>query len=188
MIAVAETRVCTQCGSELPATREHFFGARPGNLRGDCKACTRARNNLNASRNRAEKREYDRRYREANRERLAAQKAAAYESNPEPAKTRSMQWRANNRERHRASVHRRRALAMGCEGAYTAADVRAQYARQSGRCYYCSVVVGDTYHVDHAVPLARGGSNGPDNIVVSCPTCNLRKHTRLPHEFGWRLC
>lgn len=42
--------------------------------------------------------------------------------------------------------------------------------------------------VDHVVPLIKGGGNGPENIVVACATCNLKKGAKLPHEFSERLC
>jgi hypothetical protein len=29
--------------------------------------------------------------------------------------------------------------------------------------------------IDHVVPLARGGSNDPDNLALACPHCNRRK-------------
>lgn len=37
--------------------------------------------------------------------------------------------------------------------------------------------------VDHVVPLSRGGADDAENIVISCPTCNLHKHNKLPHEW-----
>jgi 5-methylcytosine-specific restriction endonuclease McrA len=39
------------------------------------------------------------------------------------------------------------------------------------------------------VPVSRGGSNDISNIVLACPSCNLQKGTRLPHEWpeGGRL-
>jgi 5-methylcytosine-specific restriction endonuclease McrA len=44
--------------------------------------------------------------------------------------------------------------------------------------------VGDKYHVDHVVPLSRGGSDGPENIVISCPRCNCSKSSKLPEEWN----
>ena len=43
-------------------------------------------------------------------------------------------------------------------------------------------------HVDHAIPTPLGGSNGPENIVITCAACNLSKGSKLPHEFSDRLC
>lgn len=152
--------------------------------------------------------EYQRAYREANRDRLRAYDRARYparrenvleylrayyEANKEKFRTAGHKWKLTNKERRvaldRAAVERRRARNLGAEGTYTAADVQAQYERQKGRCYWCGVRVGDTYHVDHVVPLSRGGSNWPENLVVACPTCNMSKGAKLPHEWpqGGRL-
>jgi 5-methylcytosine-specific restriction endonuclease McrA len=67
--------------------------------------------------------------------------------------------------------------------------VQEQYKNQCGKCYYCHIKVGQTYHVDHIIPLSKGGSNGPENLVISCPRCNHRKQDKLPHEWpeGGRL-
>lgn len=43
------------------------------------------------------------------------------------------------------------------------------------------------YHVDHVHPIAKGGSNGRENIVLACRKCNLSKRDRLPIEFAGRL-
>ena len=64
----------------------------------------------------------------------------------------------------------------------------AQRCRQHGHCYWCGSKVGQHCHVDHVIPLSKGGSNGPENIVISCVACNLRKYDKLPQEFGDRLC
>jgi 5-methylcytosine-specific restriction endonuclease McrA len=66
--------------------------------------------------------------------------------------------------------------------------VRDQYGRQRGRCYYCHEKVGDSYHVDHVIPLALGGGNGPENLVIACPRCNLTKYAKHPMDFAGVLC
>ncbi len=33
------------------------------------------------------------------------------------------------------------------------------------------------------VPLSRGGTNGRENLCLSCPDCNLRKGTKTVNEF-----
>jgi hypothetical protein len=40
-------------------------------------------------------------------------------------------------------------------------------------------------HVDHYVPLARGGTGAESNLVLSCEECNLAKGTDI-WEFGCR--
>jgi hypothetical protein len=40
-------------------------------------------------------------------------------------------------------------------------------------CAYCGSE--EDLHVDHRIPLARGGSNSFDNLVTACGPCNLSK-------------
>ena len=89
----------------------------------------------------------------------------------------------------RADWHKRRARKVAAGGTYSAQDVQKQHQYQKGRCYYCGQKLGKPYHVDHVIPLSRGGSNAPENIVLACSHCNLSKHNRLPHEWpeGGRL-
>ena len=41
---------------------------------------------------------------------------------------------------------------------------------------------GGTFHIDHIVPLADGGTDGADNLCLACPGCNLHKSDR---RFGF---
>jgi 5-methylcytosine-specific restriction endonuclease McrA len=101
---------------------------------------------------------------------------------------RKAEWRALNPERHRlyfrVYAHKRRVRVATAEGNHTAIDVRRQYVVQGGRCFWCDAVVGNRYHVDHLIPIARGGGNGPENIVISCGTCNHKKGAHLPLEWA----
>jgi 5-methylcytosine-specific restriction endonuclease McrA len=54
-------------------------------------------------------------------------------------------------------------------------------ARDGGeRCHYCSIHFGRTPQrtVDHLVPIANGGSNSLENLVLACWPCNKHKGTR----------
>lgn len=56
--------------------------------------------------------------------------------------------------------------------------------RDHFRCRYCGVN-GKAFelHVDHVVPLARGGESTLDNLATACAPCNLGKSdTLLPCE------
>lgn len=98
-------------------------------------------------------------------------------------------WRKANPEKSNTLNRNRHARKKSASGSHKARDIENQLQRQRGKCYYCSVKLGKKYHVDHAVPLARGGTNDPSNLVIACPHCNLSKHAKLPHEFwqGGRL-
>jgi 5-methylcytosine-specific restriction endonuclease McrA len=119
-------------------------------------------------------------------------KHAAYQAwrtrNRDELLARQREHRAEHPSLYRAYKRRRRATRYAADGRHTAEDVAAQYGRQRGKCYWCHEKVGGTYHVDHIVPLSRGGGDGPENLVIACPHCNCSKHTKLPHEFSDRLC
>lgn len=133
-------------------------------------------------------------YAEHRQERIAASKRYAAE-HPEHLKAKrrerwlrekaSKAWRC---DAYRAHIRNYQARKRGAPGKHTGEDREAQYRRQHGRCYWCGEKVGAKYHVDHVVPLARGGTNWPSNLVIACPRCNREKGAKMPHEFGDRLC
>ena len=51
------------------------------------------------------------------------------------------------------------------------------YLRDGGRCMKCGRRVSKgSFHVDHVIPLAKGGDEWDlDNLELSCPECNLKK-------------
>jgi 5-methylcytosine-specific restriction endonuclease McrA len=152
---------CSKCKQGKPATAEFFAGDKRGHgiLNSQCRDCER---------------EYRR---QPHRVAIVRERARAW-ARANPDKARAMQ---------RAGANNRRARILYNGGTHTAEDIQRQYDSQKGKCWYCGKKVGNKYHVDHRVPLSRGGSNAPENLVVSCPKCNLSKHDRLPHEWCGRL-
>lgn len=199
------TKVCTKCGRGYPATLECFYREKAGKygLRSRCKTCTAA---YHAER-RDDKAVYDADYYAEHRDAKAAY-AAAYNAEHRDEKAaydaahnaayyaaHRDEWAAygavycaEHHEEHAAYERNRRARKLGNGGTHTAADVRAQYDRQRGRCYWCGVKVAwRKKHVDHVMPVILGGSNGPENLVIACPTCNLSKGGMHPMDFCGRL-
>src|ERR1035441_5902936 len=109
--------------------------------------------------------------------------AAAMEwaaANPEKVKAISKKHHAAHPLKARAIRARRRALKRNAPGKpYTAQEFRALCDESSWQCSYCARVLDIvTVEADHIVPLARGGSNGIENIAVSCRPCNISKNDR----------
>jgi hypothetical protein len=50
------------------------------------------------------------------------------------------------------------------------------------RCVWCDSA--DNLHLDHAVPISRGGTNEISNLRILCRTCNLKKNNKMDHELG----
>ncbi|WP_202495510.1 HNH endonuclease [Streptomyces sp. SID4982] len=65
-------------------------------------------------------------------------------------------------------------------------DLRNAYAElvRQRPCVYCGRLPHLVkIHVDHAIPLSRGGSDAWHNLVPACEPCNLKKHAKTPEEF-----
>lgn len=102
-------------------------------------------------------------------------------------RSRTAAWQKANPEKRRTAVNRRRARLLQAKGSHTAADIRAQYNSQRGKCWWCGEKVGKKYDVDHRIPLSRGGSNAAENLVIACVRCNRSKNARMPWEWSDRL-
>ena len=53
--------------------------------------------------------------------------------------------------------------------------VKNKQEAQQYKCVYCGTDTSVKFHVDHIFPLALGGKHEPDNIQITCPSCNLKK-------------
>ena len=130
----------------------------------------------------AQARAYARRYREQNLEAVRSSFKAWEERNPKH----TSDWYRRNPEQGRESVRRRRARLQGAETfEITPRDIRRMWSRQRGCCAYCGRSLPNGYHVDHVIPVSRGGRNSVGNLVIACPECNLSKGARFVSE--WRL-
>lgn len=53
------------------------------------------------------------------------------------------------------------------------------------KCAYCETMVeGSKAHLDHIIPISRGGLHSVENLCAACPPCNLSKQGKLVTE--WR--
>lgn len=51
-------------------------------------------------------------------------------------------------------------------------------------CSYCGKEISrKSMHIDHVIPISRGGVNSIDNLVPSCRSCNLSKGTMTLNNF-----
>lgn len=206
-------RICNKCGIEFPRTDEHWHKnkACKEGLAYYCKACARAHINAHRRVNPKpisdERREYLRQYMheykkkykrncskkqsDVDKAREAEQRKRNYEKNKDKILAQQKEYRQRNSEKVRMmlreSRHRRRARELEVEGSHTKEDILLQYRSQHGKCWWCAKKVGSKYHVDHVRPITRGGSDNPNNLVVSCPFCNRSKKDKLPQEWDGRM-
>lgn len=139
-------------------------------------------------------REYQRRYRAANRDKLKAyhrewernnkdrkhdygKKYRAANADKEREKLR--RWREDNPEKWKAQYHNHRASIEGLEGSFTAEEWVQLCAALECRCARCGrLATEQELTVDHIAPLSMGGSNYIENIQPLCGPCNSSKGTQ----------
>ncbi len=133
------------------------------------------------------------RYYQENREKLAARAKEHAQKKRDAIKAglhKFMPKQRKSLEEKRAikngHVHKRRALENSVPSEQvTLADLRTMRWRQNGFCLYCNMNLGEhDIHVDHWIPLAKGGSGNKDNLCLLHGTCNLKKGARHPDEFA----
>lgn len=66
----------------------------------------------------------------------------------------------------------------------TKATARRLLAFFSGLCAYCEEDVEFNYHIDHVLPLSAGGTSDFENLVISCPPCNLNASNKVFANFS----
>lgn len=110
----------------------------------------------------------------------------------EAGRERRARWTDEQREmeRHRGrhKSHRRRADIYGSL-VHEVTDEMVWEFNPSGPgcCNYCRCELSfedrRSWHIDHVVPLARGGTHELSNLVVACPPCNHSKGSKMLDEW-----
>ena len=125
----------------------------------------------------------------ANRERINELALEANKRNKEAVNARWSRYNASPKGRLNGVIGemRRRMRTLSAEGTHNADDIRRIGDRQKWGCHWCGKPTKQSFHVDHIQPLAKGGSNWPSNLCISCPECNRQKNALDPLVFARRL-
>lgn len=156
-------------------------------LTSHCSACRSEEQDLvrSSDKNNFKKRQklYKKTYEQKNKEKIKLRRKPEYAreaykkwyaKNKEKAREKERKWRAGNQEAAKAISLNRVSRKRSAEGFFSKNDIKNILKRQNNKCSFCNIELLK-YHVDHIIPLAKGGSNWPENLQIMCPSCNCSK-------------
>lgn len=133
--------------------------------------------------NPGKRKERIRAYQSENIDKIKAYSSAYRAANPDREIARHAAYRAANPEKLSSHRANRRARKRNAEGTHTVADIKELASQQNGKCACCRVDLKTGHHLDHIMPLAKGGSNDKHNLQLLCQICNLSKGAKDPIMF-----
>jgi 5-methylcytosine-specific restriction endonuclease McrA len=86
-------------------------------------------------------------------------------------------YRNDHPEVYQPSRMRRRALKLN--QFIEDVDPVIVYEMHGGRCGICGEFIEGDFHVDHVIPLSKGGMHGYVNVQPAHPKCNLSKGAKV---------
>ncbi len=90
----------------------------------------------------------------------------------------SSEWKRQNPDKVRDYSAARRATKVAA--VIEPVDRQVVWERDGGICHICHQDADPTdWHLDHVIPLVKGGQHSYANVAVSHPFCNLSKGARL---------
>jgi 5-methylcytosine-specific restriction endonuclease McrA len=70
----------------------------------------------------------------------------------------------------------------------TSAQLERLMQKQRFRCAICLVKIPEKRrHLDHVMPISRGGKHAISNLQWLCPPCNIEKRDKDPIDFMQKL-
>lgn len=181
---------CTTCDELKELSCFNKDKQKKDGLNPRCKICSRAWHHKNKEKARLYQKEYyennkqyhaekAKKYREENKDYLNKKKRIWYSENKEKVEA----YRKQNALSYRVYSSNRRAKIKGNGGSHSKEDISRIIELQKGCCAICKCSLDD-YHVDHIIPISKGGSNDSHNIQITCQACNLSKSDSDPIEYA----
>jgi hypothetical protein len=178
-------KMCTKCNNEYPNTKEYYYSQkdkRTGEIKLSswCKRCQieNALKNKNINKQRE--------YYHNNKEYWKKYNDEYYknEDNLIRKQKRERKWRLRNRDKLKEYYEYRQ---MHKNHEITKEELSLLYDYCNSSCMYCGITEenalikqGQKLHRDHAI---NDGSNGIENCLLACRSCNTSKNRRDWHEW-----
>lgn len=122
------------------------------------------------------------------REKRLVKQKKYYQANKQKIKEINKQYRIKNKESIYLNNRKRKKLLNQYDN-IKQIEINNLLIKFNNKCFYCLTDVKSGYnlHLDHKIPLCKGGSHTIQNLAPSCKTCNLRKGRKNSEEFTEQL-
>ena len=166
------TKTCSSCGETKPSTNEFFNTAKnvKCGLAGKCKTCQKRYR----EQNKASKSDYDKEYREQHREKLNSYRNQYYKDNKEKLNAYRKKHYEQNKSDYIANAAKRKADKRNQTPDFANLDLIARIYQ------FCP----EGFHVEHMIPLKRGGFHHESNLCYLPAQINHSKGSKRIEEFG----
>lgn len=180
------TKICSQCKKNKPWSNFTMRRNPSGTLvpKNPCKICRAEKAQKDPKRAENQKRfyernpDYQRKWKEANREHLRKQAKERRESNLIRERKRANQWQREHPWVSVRNAANRRARKRN--QFIESINPLVVFDRDKGICGICKKPVSkDDFHVDHVIPISKGGLHCYANVQSAHPFCNMSKHNKV---------
>lgn len=178
-------KVCTKCEKEFPATSEFFHkGNDKDGLRYICKECHNKANSQWRKAHKKEIIEYQKQYCKDNKERRNEYNKQRYIENREERNEQTKKWQKNNRNKCNAITANYRASKLNQTPSNTDINTIQEIYRL---CAELNGFLGQGFfHVDHVIPINKGGLHHENNLLIIPAHENLSKSAKNPKDYYGR--
>lgn len=135
--------------------------------------------------------EYGAKYRSENKDKLSKQQKKHYEENREIILQRQAKYnksevgkivKANVSNRRRSQKTNTADGSIPIKLSYPLTrELQDLLHKQNYQCNICGCDITNEKHLDHHIPLSRGGEHTLTNVVWLCPVCNIAKSNKVPN-------
>jgi len=196
------SKLCPKCGELLTAEAYHRDGAKKDGLYTICKEC-RKFSSVDVVKKRASDRSYYYRNRDVirrkqklwkdeHREEIRVQR----ELSRDKYNAATRRWKAINKERvsrynkryrkdhPEISVHHEALRRIRLGAVQSPVDIKKICKAYEMICYLCEKPIDEgDLHMDHIVPIVKGGIHTEENLAPTHSQCNLSKHIKSLEEY-----
>ena len=170
-----KTKRCPKCAETKPVSEYYKDKQRKDGISGHCKECRNAWNR--SKRGRELRNKAQAKYQQTEKGKATLTKGVARYQSSEKGKATK-----------RKTSHTRRARLKNVEvQSFTEEDLKMFWLSQNilyDECYYCGKNMDGKYeHLDHYIPISKGGGHTMVNLRPSCACCNYKKNDKMPTDF-----